>query len=575
MANPLITHAVVSGAVANPNALVDGPAWDAQHTVTGLENVDNTSDANKPISTATQSALDAKQPLDADLTAIAAISATGVVHRTGTNTWTAGDKVTNAELSTVATATFKGRTTAGTGAPEDLTAAQATALLNAFVGDSGSGGTKGLAPAPSAGDAAAGKFLKADGTYAVPPGGREKLIANRTYYVRTDGSNSNTGLVNSSGGAFLTWQFAVDFVKGNIDCAGWFVTIQAGETSATFTGGVALTGAFVGDANSVTLVGNPSVAITGATNATPIVVTAPGHNYVNGKNVVISGVAGNTGANGSFLVASTNTGAGTFALTKCIDSSNVAGTGAYTSGGSCQVVDQIVISTAGRPLTMSGSGASISMNGFKLISSGVQLAVVQDGAFASMGKMSYGTPGSGIAPFFITRDGRFTQTDSYSISGSPGSPGQFVQASHGGKWRQQLCTGWCTANITIDSSNSGFLYVDNGEIVTTGSPGGVPFSANGFTVTGRKWNIVENGIIQVEGSSPPLDAAVLGSINGIAADQPCGVTVFGTLPAPASALTGVRYFITDCNSTTFHATAAGGGANKVNVTCDGAQWLVG
>lgn len=50
------------------------------------------------------------------------------------------------------------------------TAAIATALISAFVGDSGSGGTKGLVPAPGAGDAAAGKFLKADGTFAVPPG---------------------------------------------------------------------------------------------------------------------------------------------------------------------------------------------------------------------------------------------------------------------------------------------------------------------------------------------------------------------------------------------------------------------
>ena len=34
-------------------------------------------------------------------------------------------------------------------------------------GDTGSGGVKGAVPAPSAGDAAAGKFLKADGTWAV------------------------------------------------------------------------------------------------------------------------------------------------------------------------------------------------------------------------------------------------------------------------------------------------------------------------------------------------------------------------------------------------------------------------
>lgn len=43
--------------------------------------------------------------------------------------------------------------------------------LPAFTGDSGSGGEKGVVPAPAAGDAAASKFLKADGTWAVPAGG--------------------------------------------------------------------------------------------------------------------------------------------------------------------------------------------------------------------------------------------------------------------------------------------------------------------------------------------------------------------------------------------------------------------
>lgn len=80
------------------------------------------------------------------------------------------DSVDNTKLSNMATQTIKGRTTAGTGDPEDLTASQATAILDVVVGDSGSGGTKGLVPAPAAGDAAAGKFLKADGTFAVPSG---------------------------------------------------------------------------------------------------------------------------------------------------------------------------------------------------------------------------------------------------------------------------------------------------------------------------------------------------------------------------------------------------------------------
>jgi len=78
------------------------------------------------------------------------------------------NQITNAKLSQVSTSTIKGRTTAGSGNVEDLTGTQATSILDVVVGDSGSGGLKGLVPAPSAGDAAAGKFLKADGTFAVP-----------------------------------------------------------------------------------------------------------------------------------------------------------------------------------------------------------------------------------------------------------------------------------------------------------------------------------------------------------------------------------------------------------------------
>lgn len=48
----------------------------------------------------------------------------------------------------------------------DLSGSAAASQLPDMVGDSGSGGTKGAVPAPSAGDAAANKYLKADGTWA-------------------------------------------------------------------------------------------------------------------------------------------------------------------------------------------------------------------------------------------------------------------------------------------------------------------------------------------------------------------------------------------------------------------------
>lgn len=83
----------------------------------------------------------------------------------------ANSAVTNAKMANMAESTIKGRAaSSGTGAPVDLSATQATAILNNMVGDSGSGGTKGLAPAPAAGDAAANKFLKADGTWSAPAG---------------------------------------------------------------------------------------------------------------------------------------------------------------------------------------------------------------------------------------------------------------------------------------------------------------------------------------------------------------------------------------------------------------------
>lgn len=106
-----------------------------------------------------------------DLAALEGLSGTGLARRTGTDAWSVGTAVANSELATMANGRIKCRTTAGTGAPEDCTGTQVTALLVVCVGDSGSGGVIGMVPAPAAGDASAGKFLKADCTWAVPAGG--------------------------------------------------------------------------------------------------------------------------------------------------------------------------------------------------------------------------------------------------------------------------------------------------------------------------------------------------------------------------------------------------------------------
>lgn len=71
-------------------------------------------------------------------------------------------------------------------------------------------------------------------------------------------------------------------------------------------------------------------AVSAATNASPIVVTVTSPHYLQtGDSVIISGVSGNTAANGSWVI--TRTGDNTFSL----DGST--GSGAYTTGGTVYI----------------------------------------------------------------------------------------------------------------------------------------------------------------------------------------------------------------------------------------------
>lgn len=82
--------------------------------------------------------------------------------------------------------------------------------------------------------------------------GREVLTANRTYYVRTDGSDSNTGMADTAGGAFLTIQKAVDTVAA-LDRSTYTATIQV--RSGTYTGAISITGWGPGS-SSVEMIGD-------------------------------------------------------------------------------------------------------------------------------------------------------------------------------------------------------------------------------------------------------------------------------------------------------------------------------
>lgn len=86
--------------------------------------------------------------------------------------------VTFTKLVAAGSAGFPGAT--GAGNYSHRTPTQVTAALDSFVGDSGAGGTKGLVPAPAAGDAAAGKYLCADGTWGAVTSGINQLTGDVT-----------------------------------------------------------------------------------------------------------------------------------------------------------------------------------------------------------------------------------------------------------------------------------------------------------------------------------------------------------------------------------------------------------
>lgn len=112
-----------------------------------------------------------------------------------------------------------------------------------------------------------GKLIKS-GSY-LP---REVLTANRTYYVRTDGSDSNTGLVDSAGGAFLTIQKAVDVVAA-LDISIYNVTIQV--RTGTYTGAVSVVGPWIGS-GTVSLTGDtttPANVVISTTSASCITLS--------------------------------------------------------------------------------------------------------------------------------------------------------------------------------------------------------------------------------------------------------------------------------------------------------------
>jgi hypothetical protein len=204
---------------------------------------------------------------------------------------------------------------------------------------------------------------------------RERLTANRNYYVRTDGIDTNTGLINSNVGAFLTLQKAYDTVVKTLDLAGFFVTINVAD--GTYTAGVTCNiPPFGSDAatHAVRFVGNTTTPANCIVSATSNHCFSCGDDNGGGSWIYVSGFELRTTTSGSGLYC---TNGGSSLVGDIIRSGAIADyvieghhnsypkkIGAWTIAGNCKGIggsfsgcELVVYDGGSNGITMSGTPA--------------------------------------------------------------------------------------------------------------------------------------------------------------------------------------------------------------------------
>lgn len=168
-----------------------------------------------------------------------------------------------------------------------------SANLAAAVTDETGSGSLVFATAPTLSNPVVGTQSARDGstkaasTAYVDGATRTKLTADTTFYVRTagatnPGSNSNNGLANTAGGAWLTINYAILWLYKNIDAAGYKIVLQVADDT-TITEAISLYpihGINPGgwSTNELVLRGN-------TTTPANVRITATGNNCIQAVNV--------------------------------------------------------------------------------------------------------------------------------------------------------------------------------------------------------------------------------------------------------------------------------------------------
>lgn len=311
---------------------------------------------------------------------------------------------------------------------------------------------------------------------------REKLTAARTYYVRPDGDDDNTGLTNTTGGAFLTIQAAIDAAYSLNLADAYAVTIQLAD--GTYTGGAYITGLPNGTQND--LVGAPIIIRGNASSPENVIISTTSAHCLyaaDGAKVQIRDVELRTTTSGNCIYAFNNATVfyGNVRFGACAGSHKQAFNG------------------------------SILYNGHNA-AGGVDFAVV----------------GSAVSHEHITT-GSVSQVlnATVTVSGTPAFSSYFVGVSFG-------FADWSTG-VTISGSATGPRYtvLRNGVIKTPASTGETFFPGNsaGIATTGGKY-LFNNGA--ADGSNTPYIIDQSGASASHTGDT--SETTLATIAIPAGAM---------------------------------------
>lgn len=259
---------------------------------------------------------------------------------------------------------------------------------------------------------------------------RRRLFADTTFYIRSDGSDSNQGLSNSSGGAFQTIAGAFTRVSQEYDTAGFTVTFELGM-AGTYVGA-----AFPSLGGTWELVGS-----SWANAGSYVIESPPGLPYT-----IFSELSD-------------------LRIRRCMLRTVYAGTptietGVQAANGGNILLDDVVVSQANNRA------------GYR------DIYVNTRGNVRSINRVQFGGAGSRFVPVECVNQGIFIASD------NPAVPTQFFSSgtmSMTGFWCRCTIGGlanWTSCNLSGAAATGARYYADTGGGIDTGGGGADYFPGN-------------------------------------------------------------------------------------------------